>query len=113
MPIHLFQKDNKCFNVRTEWTARQVIDFKMDKLEDAHLFLLPERFALFEVVKNSQLERRIGADEVLTSIVLGRWLDWEHSECYLLLKKDLYPFQQNVSYFKNQILQKFDKDWSF
>lgn len=100
MPIHLFEKDNKCFNVQTEWTAGQVVDFKLDKLDDPQLMFLPESFALFEVVKNGQLERRIGADEILTSIVLGRWFDWgEHSECYLLLKKDTNPFQQNVIYF--------------
>lgn len=98
VPIHLFEKDNKCFNVRTEWTASQVVKFKLEKLDDPQLFL-PEVYALFEVIKNGQLERRIGADEVLTWIVLGRWMDYEHSECYLILKKDMYPFLPNVSFF--------------
>lgn len=97
MPIHLFEKDNKCFNIQSEWTASQVVSFKMDKLEK-----ISGNFALFEMVRKGQLERRIGANESLKSIVLGRWLDWEEfQDNYLLLKIDSSPFQPQVFFVKN------------
>lgn len=93
--IHLFERDNKCFNVQSEWTASQVVSFKIQKLA----FVSPcENYALFEVVKGGQLERRIGGNETMRSIVLGRWMDWEDSSGnFLLLKKDTHPFQPQVS----------------
>lgn len=93
MPIHLFEKDNKCFNVQSDWTAAQILDYKLKNLDMyAHI----DSYALFEVVRNGSMERRICSSETLTSIVLVRWLEWEHSECYVLLKKDPYPFQPQV-----------------
>uniref|UniRef100_A0A914GZX4 Rho-GAP domain-containing protein n=1 Tax=Globodera rostochiensis TaxID=31243 RepID=A0A914GZX4_GLORO len=104
IPIHLFERDNKCFNVQSEWTAAQVVSFKIQKLA----FVSPcESYALFEVVKNGQLERRIGANESLRSIVLGRWMDWveeQQKDNFLLFKKDLHPFQpQSVRAFAEDL----------
>lgn len=94
MPIHLFEKDNKCFNIQSEWTAGQVVAFKVENLPIVSAI---ESYALFEVIRGGQLERRIGANESLHSIVLGRWLDWDdHQNNYLLLKRDLHPFQPQV-----------------
>uniref|UniRef100_A0A183BW32 Ras-associating domain-containing protein n=1 Tax=Globodera pallida TaxID=36090 RepID=A0A183BW32_GLOPA len=104
IPIHLFERDNKCFNVQSEWTAAQVVSFKIQKLA----FVSPcESYALFEVVKNGQLERRIGANESLRSIVLGRWMDWveeQQKDNFLLFKKDMHPFQpQSVRAFAEDL----------
>uniref|UniRef100_A0A915CWN0 Rho-GAP domain-containing protein n=1 Tax=Ditylenchus dipsaci TaxID=166011 RepID=A0A915CWN0_9BILA len=101
-PIHLMQRDNKCFNVQSELTASQVVAYKKEKLAYQSI---SDSLALFEVVKNGQLQRRICEDETLTSIVLGRWLEWDmHSECFLLLKKDEYPFQpQNIRPFADDV----------
>ena len=94
LPIHLFERDNKCFNIQSEWTAGQVVSFKIEKLA----FVSPcESYALFEMLRGGQLERRIGANESLRSIVLGRWFAWEeHENNFLLLKKDQHPFQPQV-----------------
>ncbi|KAL7069670.1 hypothetical protein ACQ4LE_011125 [Meloidogyne hapla] len=91
LPIHLFEKDNKCFNIQAEWTASQVVAFKMNKLTELSS---NNNYALFEMIRKGQLERRIGANESLKSIVLGRWLEWEEfQDNYLLLKSDSHPFQ--------------------
>ena len=91
LPIHVFERDNKCFNIQSEWTASQVVSYKLEKLP---FVPTAEAYALFEMVRGGQLERRIGPNESLRSIVLGRWLDWElHEENFLLLKKDSNPFQ--------------------
>ncbi|KAL3103019.1 hypothetical protein niasHT_005277 [Heterodera trifolii] len=94
IPVHLFERDNKCFNVQSEWTAAQVVQFKVQKLA----FVSPcENYALFEMIKKGQLERRIGANESLRSIVLGRWMtdgvEEQQKDNFLLLKKDPHPFQ--------------------
>ena len=61
-----------------------------------------ENFALFEMIRNGQLERRIGANESLKSIVLGRWLEWEEfQDNYLLLKIDSHPFQPQVCFLRD------------
>jgi hypothetical protein len=100
VPVHLLEKDNKCFNVQSDWTASQVVSYKQDKLGA----MRSGNYALFEVVRNGALERRISANETLTSIVLVRWLEWEHSECFLLLKKDLNPFQpQDIRPFADDV----------
>lgn len=49
------------------------------------------------MIRKGQLERRIGANESIKSIVLGRWLEWEEfQDNYLLLKNDSNPFQPQV-----------------
>lgn len=98
MPIHLFEKDSKCFNVQCNWTASQVIQFKVEKLLMESKISLCDTYALFEVIQNGQLERRLSGDEILKQIVLGRWLEWDGIvlDCYLLLKKDENPFKLKV-----------------
>ncbi|KAI1713446.1 rhoGAP domain-containing protein [Ditylenchus destructor] len=102
VPIHLFEKDNKCFNVQAELPASRIVTFKLEKLFSGPAY---DSYALFEVVRNGQLQRRIEGEETLTSIVLGRWLEWDaHTECYLLLKKDTFPFHpQNVRPFADDV----------
>nr|CAD2194868.1 unnamed protein product [Meloidogyne enterolobii] len=99
IPIHLFEKDNKCFNIQSEWTASQVVAFKINKLtttegSSSSSSNSNNNYALFEMIRKGQLERRIGANESIKSIVLGRWLEWEEfQDNYLLLKNDSNPFQ--------------------
>lgn len=45
--IHLFEKDNKSFNVQSHWHASQVIDFKREQLEGNGQS--GDDYALFEV----------------------------------------------------------------
>ncbi|KAI6177597.1 Rho-GAP domain-containing protein [Aphelenchoides bicaudatus] len=85
VPIHLFEKENKSFNVQSYWHASQVIDFKRDQLKESG-----EDFALFEVHAQGKLERRVASDEVLSHIVLDRWMEWRtaFTDSYLIIKKD-------------------------
>lgn len=102
VPIHLLEKDNKPFNVQSHWHASQVIEFKRDQLKEQGQD--SEDYALFEVMFNypitlplyfqvhaqGRLERRVAPDEVLSHIVLDRWLEWRSAftDPYLILKKD-------------------------
>jgi len=57
---------------------------------------LGDRYALFEMIHDGHLARRLGPDETLTSIMLNRWLSWginRTEESYLLLKKDVQQFE--------------------
>ncbi|KAK0420860.1 hypothetical protein QR680_014930 [Steinernema hermaphroditum] len=91
VPIHLFLKDNQAFNVQSDWTASEVCRFAMTKKG----FNAPEdTFALFEMVKNGQLQRRVNSSESLNSMVVGRWMDWDPTDCYLLFGKDSNPFRK-------------------
>ncbi|MFH4983291.1 hypothetical protein AB6A40_010000, partial [Gnathostoma spinigerum] len=52
----------------------------------------PLNYTLFEVIKGGELERRISHREKMSSIVTGRWLDWDPNDCYLVFKRDQMPF---------------------
>ncbi|VDK28166.1 unnamed protein product [Gongylonema pulchrum] len=59
---------------------------------------------LFQEIKCGQLERRVNALEKMSSMVTGRWLDWEPTECYLLFKRDPAPFSYRLLYpFANDV----------
>ncbi|TKR64282.1 hypothetical protein L596_024844 [Steinernema carpocapsae] len=110
--IHLFAKDNQAFNVQSDWSASEVCRFAMTKRK----FDVPQdTFALFEkipgvipfqaseflpsilsfpVVKNGQLKRRVNSSEVLNSMVVGRWMDWDPKDCFFLFVKDACPFRK-------------------
>lgn len=76
-----------------------MIQFKVEKLLMDSDIILCDAYALFEVLRDSQLERRLSGDEILKQIVLDRWLEWDNtvSDCYLLLKKDENPFSPQVT----------------
>ena len=58
IPVHLFQKDNQCFNVQSDSRAEDVVEFKLKKLSLSSI-LTP--YALYEVClklkSNSKLMR--------------------------------------------------------
>ncbi|VDK19479.1 unnamed protein product [Anisakis simplex] len=55
-------------------------------------------FALFEMIKCGQLQRRVGLREKMKSMVTGRWLDWDPTDCFLLFKRDPQPFSFDQMY---------------
>uniref|UniRef100_A0A914WNH1 Uncharacterized protein n=1 Tax=Plectus sambesii TaxID=2011161 RepID=A0A914WNH1_9BILA len=103
--IHLFERDNQAFNVQSEMTAHEVCQFAISHRQ---LPVDEGPYALFEVIRSGQLERRVGDDEKVRSMVVGRWLEWKNdaSDCYLVVKRDLlrhrlatvdsYPFASDV-----------------
>uniref|UniRef100_A0A0N4ZG36 Rho-GAP domain-containing protein n=1 Tax=Parastrongyloides trichosuri TaxID=131310 RepID=A0A0N4ZG36_PARTI len=88
VPIHLYEKDNQCFNVQAELKAAEVCSYASGK---AHVQESSEKHDLFEVIKGGALKRKIRSEETLTPIVANRWMDWDHRDCYLLYGKDPYP----------------------
>jgi len=83
--VHLYKKDNQCFNVQSNWTAEHVIEYKLENLK---LGSSVSAYGLYEVIKNGSLERRIGDNETINNIALVRWLSWGASDAFLLLKKE-------------------------
>ncbi|KAI6240063.1 Arf-GAP with Rho-GAP domain, ANK repeat and PH domain-containing protein 3 [Aphelenchoides fujianensis] len=89
-PIHLLKKDNMPFNVQSHLQAAEVVEAKQKQLQRLNPNEPPVEYALFEVHANGLLQRRIAPDEVLSHIVLDRWMDWKNvfAESFLLLKED-------------------------
>ncbi|CEF67503.1 Rho GTPase activating protein at 15B [Strongyloides ratti] len=88
VPIHLYHKDNQCFNVQATMKAAEVCSYASGKLNIQNS---TEKYDLFEVIKGGALKRKIRSDETLAPIVAKRWLDYDHKECYLLYASDPYP----------------------
>uniref|UniRef100_A0A0K0DUY4 Rho-GAP domain-containing protein n=1 Tax=Strongyloides stercoralis TaxID=6248 RepID=A0A0K0DUY4_STRER len=88
VPIHLYHKDNQCFNVQATIKAAEVCSYASGKINIQNS---TEKYDLFEVIKGGALKRKIRSDETLAPIVAKRWLDYDHKECFLLYAPDLYP----------------------
>uniref|UniRef100_A0A7E4ZSU0 Rho-GAP domain-containing protein n=1 Tax=Panagrellus redivivus TaxID=6233 RepID=A0A7E4ZSU0_PANRE len=89
IPVHLYEKDNQCFNVQSNWTAEEIVEYKVKKLDKP---TAATALALFEVVKGGTLVRRVSDNETIKSIALERWIEWKATDAFLLLKKDRDPF---------------------
>uniref|UniRef100_A0AC35TGI7 Rho-GAP domain-containing protein n=1 Tax=Rhabditophanes sp. KR3021 TaxID=114890 RepID=A0AC35TGI7_9BILA len=88
VPIHLYEFNNQCFNVKADWKAAQVCSYASGK---AQVQAAAVPYDLFEVIKGGTLKRRIRSDECLKSIVAKRWIDWDYNDCFLLYCRDLHP----------------------
>uniref|UniRef100_A0A0R3S157 Rho-GAP domain-containing protein n=1 Tax=Elaeophora elaphi TaxID=1147741 RepID=A0A0R3S157_9BILA len=97
VPVHILEKDNHTFNVQSSSNAEQVCDAARNRpavRNEADV----DSFALFEEIKCGQLERRVNPPEKMSSMITGRWLDWEPAECFLLFKRDPIPYSFRVLY---------------
>ncbi len=83
------------FNQQAERTAQEICQFAIGhrKIVDN-----PDDYALFEVVRGGQLVRRVQPNEKIRTMVVGRWLQWDAQDCYLVFKKDPMPPNNNVSH---------------
>lgn len=97
VPVHILEKDNHTFNVQSSSTAEQVCEAARNRPVIRNEVDI-NNFALFEEIKRGQLERRVNTFEKMSSMVTGRWLDWDPTECYLLFKRDSVPFSFRLSY---------------
>ncbi|KAE9553613.1 hypothetical protein FO519_003158 [Halicephalobus sp. NKZ332] len=89
IPVHLYKKDNQCFNIQSNWTAEHVVEYKLQNLK---LDCSVTAYGLYEVLKGGMLERRIGDHETINTIALVRWLNWKAADAFLLLKKESTVF---------------------
>uniref|UniRef100_A0A158R5D6 Rho-GAP domain-containing protein n=1 Tax=Syphacia muris TaxID=451379 RepID=A0A158R5D6_9BILA len=101
--IHLRERDSFTFNVQSALTAEQVSEEAKNRpsfnKNDSDV-----QFALFEVIKSGQLERRVGWKEKMSSMVAGRWIDWDSSgDCYLIFKPDPLPFSYSFRAFAENV----------
>uniref|UniRef100_A0A915PLP5 Rho-GAP domain-containing protein n=1 Tax=Setaria digitata TaxID=48799 RepID=A0A915PLP5_9BILA len=97
VPVHILEKDNHTFNVQSSSNAEQVCDAARNRPVIRNETDI-ENFALFEEIKCGQLERRVNPPEKMSSMITGRWLDWEPAECFLLFKRDPIPYSFRLSY---------------
>uniref|UniRef100_A0A8R1U0E2 Rho-GAP domain-containing protein n=1 Tax=Onchocerca volvulus TaxID=6282 RepID=A0A8R1U0E2_ONCVO len=97
VPVHILEKDNHTFNVQSSSNAEQVCDAARNR-PAVRSKIDVDNFALFEEIKCGQLERRVNPLEKMSSMITGRWLDWEPAECFLLFKRDPIPYSFRLSY---------------
>ncbi|EJD76011.1 RhoGAP domain-containing protein, variant [Loa loa] len=97
VPVHILEKDNHTFNVQSSSNAEQVCDAARNRPAVRNEVDV-NHFALFEEIKCGQLERRVNPPEKMSSMITGRWLDWEPAECFLLFKRDPIPYSFRLSY---------------
>ncbi|VBB27798.1 unnamed protein product [Acanthocheilonema viteae] len=97
VPVHILEKDNHTFNVQSSSNAEQVCDAARNR-PAIRSETDVDNFALFEEIKCGQLERRVNPSEKMSSMITGRWLDWEPAECFLLFKRDPIPYSFRLSY---------------
>lgn len=43
------------------------------------------------MIRGGQLMRRVPPNEKIRTMVVGRWLQWDAQDCYLVFKKDPMP----------------------
>ncbi|KAM3723392.1 Arf-GAP with Rho-GAP domain, ANK repeat and PH domain-containing protein [Dirofilaria immitis] len=99
VPVHIFEKDNHTFNVQSSSNAEQMSVCDAARNRPAVRSKADvNNFALFEEIKCGQLERRVNPLEKMSSMITGRWLDWEPAECFLLFKRDPIPYSFRLSY---------------
>ncbi|CAJ0579173.1 unnamed protein product, partial [Mesorhabditis spiculigera] len=83
VPVHLWERDNRAFNVNSKLVAEEVCE----EARRLHGFNAPlsGKYAVYEMIMNGALQRRLSDNEKLDDIVVNRWVQWRCSDAYLLL----------------------------
>ncbi|GMT19242.1 hypothetical protein PFISCL1PPCAC_10539 [Pristionchus fissidentatus] len=93
--ISLWPGENRAFNVREDLVAQEVLTqaFALRDIErDANV-----EYAVFEVLNEGSLCRRLHEEEKISSIVLDRWLRWKiGGDAYLRVDRDPHPLSRNL-----------------
>ncbi|GMR42226.1 hypothetical protein PMAYCL1PPCAC_12421 [Pristionchus mayeri] len=94
--ISLWAGENRAFNVRDDLVAQEVLtqafalrDMERDPTVD---------YAVFEIVNDGHLTRRLHDEEKISSIVLDRWLRWKvGGDAILRVDRDPHPLTKNLT----------------
>ncbi|CAD6195943.1 unnamed protein product [Caenorhabditis auriculariae] len=90
VPIHMWEKENLPFNAKSALAVEEVC---REAVARRGFDAPPDgKFALFEVICNGALQRRMPLSEKLSVVVLKRWIDWKCTDGFLLFNHDTNPF---------------------
>lgn len=103
VPIHLLERENRPFNVKTDMAAEEVcreavVKRGFDAAADG-------KYALFEMIRGGSLSRRIPLYERLAASVINRWLPWNCFDGYLLFARDEHgePVEEDMCSFSGKV----------
>ncbi|VDO23354.1 unnamed protein product [Heligmosomoides polygyrus] len=90
VPIHVWERENRPFNVKIDLAAEEVCRKAVarrgfDAAQDGN-------YAIFEVVLGGALSRRLLPFEKLSVSVIDHWLTWQCTDGYLLFDHDNWPY---------------------
>ncbi|KAK6028681.1 RhoGAP domain protein [Ostertagia ostertagi] len=93
VPIHVWERENRPFNVKIDLAAEEVCR----KAVARRGFDAPQdgNYAIFEVILSGTLSRRLPPFEKLSVSVLDHWLPWQCTDGYLLFDHDNWPYDGN------------------
>ncbi|PIO61321.1 hypothetical protein TELCIR_17157 [Teladorsagia circumcincta] len=93
VPIHVWERENRPFNVKIDLAAEEVCR----KAVARRGFDAPQdgNYAIFEVILSGALSRRLPPFEKLSVSVLDHWLPWQCTDGYLLFDHDNWPYDGN------------------
>ncbi|CAJ0941453.1 unnamed protein product, partial [Mesorhabditis belari] len=99
--IHLWERDNQAFNVSSELVAEQVC---AEATRRPGFDAPPDgSYAVFEVILNGALSRRLASHEKISSIVVGRWMQWKCNDGFLLFNHDTTQKDPTKSTFSGKV----------
>ncbi|WKY03125.1 hypothetical protein Q1695_016437 [Nippostrongylus brasiliensis] len=90
VPIHVWERENRPFNVKIDLAAEEVCC----KAIARRGFDAPQdgNYAIFEVIIDGTLSRRLPKFEKLSVSVLDHWLTWQCTDGFLLFDHDNWPY---------------------
>lgn len=94
--ISLWAGENRAFNVRDDLVAQEVLTqaFALRDIERD----VTVNYAVFEIVNEGHLMRRLHEEEKISSIVLDRWLRWKvGGDAILRVDRDAHPLNKNLT----------------
>ncbi|VDO62630.1 unnamed protein product [Heligmosomoides polygyrus] len=99
VPIHVWERENRPFNVKIDLAAEEVCR----KAVARRGFDAPQdgNYAVFEVVLGGALSRRLPPFEKLSVSVIDHWLTWQCTDGYLLFDHDNWPY--NDDFFSGKV----------
>ncbi|CAI4228948.1 unnamed protein product [Auanema sp. JU1783] len=86
VPIHLWEKDNLPFNVQSDLAAEEVCREAVAKRSFNKK--LDGKYAVYEVIRDSNLKRKMGPAERVSDVVINRWIPWMLTDGYLLFDNE-------------------------
>uniref|UniRef100_A0A0K0CTV5 Restriction endonuclease n=1 Tax=Angiostrongylus cantonensis TaxID=6313 RepID=A0A0K0CTV5_ANGCA len=93
VPIHMWQREDRPFNVKIDLAAEEVCRKAVARRGfDAPM---DGNYAIFEVILDGALSRRLTPFEKLSHTVIDHWLTWKCADGYFLFDYDHWPYDDS------------------
>ncbi|ETN86590.1 RhoGAP domain protein [Necator americanus] len=102
VPIHVWERENRPFNVKIDLAAEEVCREAVARRG----FDAPQdgNYAIFEVIMDGALSRRLTLFEKLSRTVIDHWLTWQCTDGYLLFDHDNWPYNDSeLDFFSGKV----------